>query len=138
LNTVHCRAGLLGMRGAVGSDLTLFKEAAREIKAILKEEGVANLPLGVDVVEPPMLFALQKEGIEVRDGQQTMLQAREVKNIDELTLLNMASAMVDGVYQDIAAALKPGVKESEIVALGSHRLYEMGSDCVAGINAIAG
>src|SRR6185312_13135222 len=95
LQTDHCRAGLLGMRGAVGSDLTLFKEAAREIKAILKEEGVANLPLGVDVVEPPMLFALQKEGIEVRDGQQTMLQAREVKNVDELTLLNMAAAMVD-------------------------------------------
>src|SRR5256885_2137145 len=46
--------------------------------------------------------------------------------------------MVDGVYQDIAAALKPGVKESQIVALGSHRLYEMGSDCVEAINAIAG
>src|ERR1700704_249548 len=79
----HCRAGLLGMRGAVGSDLFLFKEAAKEIKAILKEEGVAKMPLGVDVVEPPMLFALQAEGIEIRDGQQTMLQAREGKKIDE-------------------------------------------------------
>src|SRR6266850_2142891 len=82
--------------------------AAPEIKSILTEEGVADLPLGLDVVEPPMLFALQKEGIEVRDGQQVMLQAREVKNVDELTLLNMAAAMVDGVYQDIAEALKPG------------------------------
>ena len=49
-----------GMRGAVGSDLTLFKNAAKEIKSILKAEGVANMPLGVDVVEPPMLFALQE------------------------------------------------------------------------------
>src|SRR6266404_7827839 len=138
LKTDHCRAGLLGMRGAVGADLTLFRDAAREIKAILVEEGVAKMPLGVDVVEPPMLFALQKEGIEVRDGQQTMLQAREVKNIDELTLLNMAAAMVDGVYQDIAEALKPGVKESEIVALATKRLYEMGSDCVEAINSISG
>src|SRR5687768_10944474 len=109
LKNDHCRAGLLGMRGAVGSDLTLFKEAAKEIKSILKAEGVADLPLGVDVVEPPMLFALQDQNIEVRDGQQTMLQAREVKNVDELTLLNMAAAMVDGVYTDIAEALKPGV-----------------------------
>ena len=38
--------------------------------------------------------------------------------------------MVDGVYQDIAEALKPGVKESQIVALATKRLYEMGSDCV--------
>src|SRR6267378_849507 len=85
---------------------------AREIKSILDAEGVGNMPLGLDVVEPPMLFELQKLGIEVRDGQQTLLAAREVKNIDELTLLNMAAAMVDGVYQDIAEALKPGVKES--------------------------
>jgi Xaa-Pro dipeptidase len=134
----HCRAGLLGLRGAVGGDGALFREAAREIKALLDAEGVGRMPVGLDVVEPPMLFELQKLGIEVRDGQQTLLEAREVKNIDELTLLNMASAMVDGVYQDIAEALKPGVKESEIVALATARLYEMGSDCVEAINSISG
>ena len=122
----HCRAGLLGLRGAVGGDGELFESAAREIKALLVAEGVADMPLGLDVVEPPMMLELQKLGIDVRDGQQTMLQAREVKNIDELTLLNMAAAMVDGVYQDIAEALKPGVKESEIVALATTRLYEHG------------
>jgi Xaa-Pro dipeptidase len=138
LHADHCRAGLLGLRGATGADLTLFKDAAKEIKSILQAEGAANMPIGVDVVEPPMLFALQEEGIEIRDGQQTMLQAREVKNIDELTLLNMASAMVDGVYTDIAEALKPGVQESQIVALATKRLYEMGSDCVEAINSISG
>ena len=112
LHNDHCRAGMLGMRGAVGSDITLFRDAAREIKAILDEEGVGHMPVGVDVVEPPMLFELQKAGIEVRDGQQTMLLAREIKSHDEITLLNMAAAMVDGVYQDIAEALKPGIKES--------------------------
>jgi Xaa-Pro aminopeptidase len=138
LHADHCRAGLLGLRGAVGSDLTLFKEAAKEIKSILDAEGVGDMPLGVDVVEPPMLFELQKAGIEVRDGQQVMLEAREVKNIDELTLLNMAAAMVDGVYTDIAEALKPGIMESQIVALATKRLYEMGSDCVEAINSISG
>ena len=134
----HCRAGLLGLRGAVGGDGALFRDAAREIRALLDAEGVGDMPLGLDVVEPPMLFELQKLGITVRDGQQTLLYAREVKNIDELTLLNMAAAMVDGVYQDIAEALKPGVKESEIVALATARLYEMGSDCVEAINSISG
>src|SRR3982750_2776040 len=138
LHTDHCRAGLLGLRGATGGDITLFREAAKEIHAILKEEGMADQPLGLDVVEPPMLFELQKLGIEVRDGQQVMLEAREVKSADELTLLNMAAAMVDGVYQDIAEALKPGVQESQIVALATKRLYEMGPDCVEAINSISG
>jgi len=134
----HCRAGLLGLRGATGADLTLFRNAAKEIKSILDAEGVGDMPLGLDVVEPPMLFELQKAGIDVGDGQQTMLAAREVKNIDELTLLNMAAAMVDGVYQDIAEALKPGIRENEIVALATKRLFEMGSDNVEAINAISG
>jgi len=138
LHADHCKAGLLGLRGAVGSDVTLFREAATEIKSILDAEGVGDMPLGLDVVEPPMLFELQKLAIEVRDGQQVMLAAREVKNIDELTLLNMAAAMVDGVYQDIAEALKPGVQESQIVGLATKRLYEMGSDCVEAINSISG
>jgi len=134
----HCRAGMLGLRGAVGGDGKLFRAAAREIKALLDAEGVGDMPLGVDVVEVPMMLELQKLGLDVRDAQQTMLQAREVKNIDELMLLNMAAAMVDGVYQDIAEALKPGVKESDIVALATMRLYQMGSDCVEAINAISG
>src|SRR5213078_492167 len=95
------------------------------------------MPVGVDVVEPPMLFALQKAGIEVRDGQQVMLEAREVKSIDELTLLNMAAAMVDGVYQDIAAALKPASMESQIVAFAIKRLYATCSDCVEATNSIS-
>src|ERR671918_836132 len=131
-------AGMVGMRGAVSPKAGLFKQAAREIRDILKAEGVAGQPLGIDVVEPPFLFALQEAGVEVRDGQQVMLEARAIKSHDELTLLNMAAAMVDGVYQDIAEALKPGVRENEIVALATKRLYEMGSDCVEAINAISG
>jgi Xaa-Pro dipeptidase len=85
-----------------------------------------------------MHFALQEQGLEIRDGQQMMLAAREVKSHDEITLLNTASSMVDGVYQDIAAALQPGIRESQIVGLATKRLFEMGSDCVEAINAIAG
>jgi Xaa-Pro dipeptidase len=116
----------------------LFRKAAEEIKSLLVAEGVADMPLGVDLVEPPMLFELQRVGIEVRDGQQVMLDAREIKSMDEIALLNMSAAMVDGVYQTIAENLKPGVRENEIVALANKRLYEMGSDCVEAINAISG
>jgi Xaa-Pro aminopeptidase len=131
-------AGMVGMRGAVSPKAGLFKKAAKEIKDILKAEGVADMPLGIDLVEPPFLFALQDLGIEVRDGQQVMLEARMIKSQDELTLLNMAAAMVDGVYQDIYEALKPGIRENEIVALATKRLYEMGSDNVEAINSISG
>ena len=138
LPTNHWRAGNPGMRGAIHPKVGLFEAAAKEIKAILDEEGVGRMPLGVDVVEPLFLFALQKLGIEVRDCQQMMLDAREIKSHDEITLLNTAASMGDGVYQDIFEALKPGIRENEVVALATKRLYDMGSDCVEAINAIAG
>jgi Xaa-Pro dipeptidase len=131
-------AGMVGLRGAVSPRAGLFTQAAREIADILTAEGVAGMPLGIDIVEPPFLFALQEAGIQVRDGQQVMLEARVIKSQEELTLLNMAASMVDGVYQDIYEALKPGVRENEIVALATRRLYEMGADCVEAINSISG
>jgi Xaa-Pro aminopeptidase len=134
----HHLPGLAGLRGAVSPRVGLYDEMAQQIHEILKAEGVADMPLGIDVVEPPFLFALQKLGLEVRDGQQVMLDAREIKSHDEITLLNMAASMGDGVYQDIFEALKPGIRENEVVAMATKRLYEMGSDCVEAINAIAG
>src|SRR5438067_12671132 len=85
LRTDHCRAGLLGLRGATGGDISLFREAAKEIRAILQEEGVADMPLGVDVVEPPILLDLQKVGIEVRERQPVLRGARGGKERDEPT-----------------------------------------------------
>jgi Xaa-Pro aminopeptidase len=134
----NSRAGMVGLRGAVAPDAGLIAAAAAEIHAILREHGVADMPLGVDIAETPMFLALQDLGITVRDAQQVMLDARLVKSADEIMLLSTAAAMVDGVYQDITEALKPGVRENEIVALANKRLYEMGSDDVEAINAVSG
>jgi Xaa-Pro dipeptidase len=134
----YSRAGMLGLRGAVAPDAGLIAAAVAEIVSLLVEHGVAHLPLGVDIAETPMLLELQRVGIEVRDAQQVMLDARLIKSNDEIMLLSTAAAMVDGVYQDISEALKPGVRENEIVALANKRLYEMGSDDVEAINAVSG
>ncbi len=134
----NIHAGMVGLRGAVAPDAGLFRSAAREIAAILRAEGVADMPLGVDIVEPPMLAALAEEGVTVRDGQQVLLDAREVKSKDEITLLNVACSMVDGAYQLLAEQLKPGVRESDLVANVTHYLFDLGSEHVDNINAVSG
>jgi Xaa-Pro dipeptidase len=138
LRVENIHAGMVGLRGAVAPDAGLFRDAARAIARLLKAEGAADMPLGVDLVEPPMLAALEAEGIIVRDGQQIMLDAREVKSIDEIILLNTACAMVDGAYQLIAEELKPGVRENELVADVTKYLFDMGSEHVDNINAVSG
>ncbi len=138
LRPENIHAGMVGLRGAVAPDAGLFRAAAREIRDLLRAEGVADMPIGVDIGEPPMLAALADEGITVRDGQQVMLDAREVKSIDEIMLLNTACSMVDGAYQLISEQLKPGVRESELVANVTKFLFDLGSEHVDNINAVSG
>jgi Xaa-Pro dipeptidase len=134
----NINGGMVGLRGAVAPDAGLFARAAREVAAILQREGVADMPVGVDIVEPPMLAALQEEGITVLDAQQVMLNAREVKSPDEIMLLNTACAMVDGAYQLISERLKPGIRESQLVAEVTKLLFDLGSEHVDNINAVSG
>jgi Xaa-Pro aminopeptidase len=138
LDPQDCYAGMLGLRGAIAPTAGLMESAVREIKGMLIDAGVADAPIGVDIVEPPFLFEMQRQGLHVVDAQQFMLDARLIKSSDEIMLLTQAAAMVDGVYQDIVEALKPGIRENQIVALANKRLYEMGSDQVEAINAVSG
>jgi Xaa-Pro aminopeptidase len=134
----HCRAGMLGMRGSIAPDAGLFSRAAKEVTGILRDEGLATMPLAVDVAELPMIEALRAEGLTVIDGQQIMLDAREIKSADEIVLINTACAMVDATYQMISEMLKPGIRENQLVAQATRLLYELGSEDVEGINAISG
>ncbi len=137
-DTENSIGGNTGLQGAIGPEAGLHTRAASEIKAALESEGLAGEKLGVDMAETGVLLALQAAGLQVVDGQQAMMKAREIKSQDEITLLTQACAMVDGVYQDIFEALKPGIRESDIVGLAHARLFEMGSEFVEAINSIAG
>ncbi len=134
----NCKAGLIGLRGTVNPSFGLMKRHAEEIASLIREAGVADMPIGVDIIEPPMMFELEKAGLKVQDGQQVMLEAREIKSVDEIALLNRAAAMVDGAYHLIHEQLKPGVRENDIVAMVNEFLYRHGSDDVEAINAISG
>jgi len=134
----NCKAGLIGLRGTVDPAFGLMRRHAEEIASLIREAGVADMPLGVDIIEPPMMFELERAGLKVADGQQVMLEAREIKSADEIALLNRAAAMVDGAYHLIHEELKPGVRENDIVAKVNEFLYRNGSDDVEAINAISG
>jgi Xaa-Pro dipeptidase len=71
--------GNTGLQGAISPVVGLQRRAAEEIRSVLNEEGVGDMPLGVDVAEASVFLELQRAGVEVRDGQQIMVLAREIK-----------------------------------------------------------
>src|SRR5215467_12094036 len=132
------RAGISTLRGAFHPHAGIAEQVARKVATVLREHGVADAPLGVDVAEMPVLAALRAEGIEAVDGQQVFLEARRTKTGDEISLLAQACAMVDAAYTELYEFLRPGVRENECVGLVSKVLYGLGSEYVEGVNAISG
>src|SRR5439155_17140562 len=132
------RAGISTLRGAMSPESGRAEDVARKIRVELEQRGLLGEPVGVDAIEPPVLFALQAQGIRIVDGQQLMQDARVIKTSDEIALLNHACAMVDAAYEELYRALRPGFRENEAVALVNRVLYEMGSEFVEGVNAISG
>jgi Xaa-Pro aminopeptidase len=132
------RAGISTLRGATNPGSGLAEDVGKKIKLELEKRKLENEPVGVDVIEMPVLFALQAQGIKVVDGQQLMHEVRKIKTQDEITLLNTATMMVDAAYDELYRFMKPGVKENECVGVVSKVLYDLGSEHVEGVNAISG
>jgi Xaa-Pro aminopeptidase len=132
------RAGISTLRGATAPAAGLAEEVARKIRVELEKRKLQNEPLGVDVIELPVLFALQAQGIKVVDCQQLMHNVRKIKTPDEITLLNTACMMVDAAYEELYRFMRPGVRENECVGLVAKVLYDLGSEHVEGVNAISG
>jgi Xaa-Pro aminopeptidase len=132
------RSGISTMRGAMSPESGRAEDVAEKIRVELEQRGLLSEPVGIDAIEPPVLFALQRAGVEVVDGQQLMQQARMIKTQDEITLLNMACGMVDAAYEELYRTMRAGIRENDCVALVNRVLYEMGSEFVEGVNAISG
>jgi len=134
----RARAGISTLRGAFNPDAGIAEGVAGKIRRELDAHGLAGEPVGVDLVELPVLAALHAAGLEVVDGQQVFLDARRIKTADELTLLTTAASLVDAAYDQLYRFLRPGVRENECVGLVSKVLYDLGSEHVEGVNAISG
>jgi Xaa-Pro aminopeptidase len=145
-HSLHCpwlgdgrsRAGMTNFRGAIGPEAGRAEDVARKVRVELEARGLMGEPVGLDIAELPILFALQAEGIRVVDGQQLMQRARMIKTEDEITLLNTAAMMVDAAYEELYRVMRPGFRENECVATVAKVLYDLGSEHVEGVNAISG
>jgi Xaa-Pro aminopeptidase len=132
------RGGVSPMRGAMPDHTGVPDRLAANIWQELKDRGLENEPVGIDMTDMVALAALNRKGLATTDGSQVMLAARTIKTDEEVALLDHAAAIVDATYERIYEMLRPGVKESEVVADAQRLLFELGSEQVEAINAVSG
>ena len=102
------RAGVAPMRGAMPVETGIPDRLGERIANELREFGVLDEPLGVDMADLVTIEALQRAGVQVTDGSQVLLEARKIKTSQEIALLDQSAGLVDAVYEEIYRMLRPG------------------------------
>jgi Xaa-Pro aminopeptidase len=133
------RPAITWSRGGIPNADRAADRLAAEIVKIMIDHGVEKEPLAIDWSDMVVLDALRRAGIKtIIDGQDSLLDARLIKNQDEIQLMKAAASMVDAAYDTMVRSIKPGVKENELVGLACNTLYSLGSDDVECVNVVSG
>jgi Xaa-Pro dipeptidase len=111
-------AGLV--RGTV--DMTL--------RPLLEHYGVSAGQVGLDESAYCLIEALRDgmPGLRLADGDAIMQRARRVKFAAEIALMEEASAIAEAVTQTAIDAVRPGVRETDVVAEAMHTLFRLGGE----------
>lgn len=134
----HIMPAVGSMRGGIPPEVGMVEQVVDQVYGYLDQHGATKGKIGMDIVDIPLVRGFEAKGLEIVDGQQAMLDARIIKTEDEIQLLKQSAAMVDAAYYDLAKALRPGVRENELVAIANYQLFNWGAECVEFVNSISG
>ena len=132
-------AGWIGrVMGPAGHEQQL-KKFCQQIADDLKEAGVEKETLAMDTWDPGLVAEFQRLGIKVSpDGAAAMLEARRIKNRDEIECLRTAATISDAMFGAVARAIRPGVKESELCGIAHKTAYDLGARIYSGVFVTSG
>lgn len=142
------------MKGRVKPSISMFKISSagendiavrvfvQTIKALMAEHGISGETLAVDGTTCGIILerALTGAGIKTAYGKPIMDRARMIKTCDEIELMRITCGNSEKAFAAIADAIRPGVRECDLVGIGIKALYEEGADhtedlvCCSGFN----
>jgi Xaa-Pro aminopeptidase len=98
------------------------------IAPLLREHGIEKL--GIDELAFCQLEALQElaPGTRLVDGDAVMQAARLIKFPEEIALMEEACAIAEAVQYAAEEAIKPGARETDVVAEAMRELYRLGGE----------
>jgi Xaa-Pro aminopeptidase len=100
------------------------------IAPAIERHGLAGAAIGLDELAYAQVEALSGAlpNVSLADGDGVMQTARRVKSNLELAVMQEASAIGDAVTESAIAAVRPGVREYDVVAEAMHTLYRLGGE----------
>src|SRR6266700_1120311 len=100
------------------------------IGPVLERHGLRRARIGLDESGYALVQAIGEllPGVELADGDAAMQSARRIKMPEEIALMEEAAAIAEAVTQAAMDAVRPGVRETDVVAEAMHALYRLGGE----------
>lgn len=83
----------------------------------IRERGSSTTTVGVDRLGAPAFLALADRGLAIRDAAPATQEARRVKTPQELVVLDRNGELVMEMLAAFEAAVRPGIRERELLAV---------------------
>jgi Xaa-Pro dipeptidase len=98
------------------------------IAPLLERHGIGTL--GLDESAFCQVQALQElaPGVALADGDAPMQRARLLKLPEEIALMEEACAIAEAVLEVAVRSIRPGARETDVVAAAMHELYRLGGE----------
>lgn len=104
---------------------------ARETVDAAREIGVSGSTIAVDRLGTPAFLALTRAGSVIVDSAPVMQAAREVKTPQEVLLFERNGELVVGMLAAFEAAIAPGAREIDLLAVLSDAMIRGGGEYLA-------
>jgi Xaa-Pro aminopeptidase len=126
---IHAPASIPKMAASTPDD-PVIQRLVDQIARFMADYGVEKEPLGLDGTTLSYLFAeaFKQRGILVVHAKPIMDAARVIKTADEIELMRITCANSEKAFAAIVDAIRPGVRECDLVGIGIKALYEEGDD----------
>ena len=97
---------------------------AKAIAQVLREEGLGEEQLAYDSSFPPLMAALENEGIKLVAAWDVLQEARTVKTEDEVNCMRIGGIIADAGWGAMFKELRPGITERELAGKMAAAVFE--------------
>ena len=144
MDFVHCKQRMPWLGEDQIQPRANFREEVGMARWAAQVEGfVGSLKgktVGIDIWDLNMEAAIKQTFPDTNfvDGYQSVLmRAKEIKTQDEIHCLKIANAMTEAALDKALEALRPGIRECEVLAIAWHTMTAMGSEWTQCSNIVA-
>jgi Xaa-Pro aminopeptidase len=115
----------------------MWGTTAKQVKALLKKHGVADMPVSIDYCSLNLSNALAEQGLKLVDGNAWIDECGMVKFDEEILLMKMAAAIHERGYGALVKDFRVGMRENDVQNIVAGVIYGAGAEYQEGwvINA---